>query len=72
MMNEQQEIMEALNEALGEQGCGMSCCEAEIFKDGEQWKLLLEGFLEPWPLGRTVEEAKATISEYAGMQFGLS
>jgi hypothetical protein len=32
----------------------------------------LEGFLEPWYLGSTVEEAKISIGEYASMGFGLS
>jgi hypothetical protein len=33
---------------------------------------MLEGFMEPWRLGNTVAEAKASIREYAGMGFGLS
>jgi len=32
----------------------------------------LEGFMEPWKLGRTVAEARAAIREYARMGFGLS
>jgi hypothetical protein len=32
---------------------------------------MLEGFLEPWDLGWTVVEAKASIREYASMGFGL-
>jgi hypothetical protein len=45
---------------------------ATIYKDEEGWKMMLEGFMEPWKLGHTVEEAKASIEEYAGMGFGLS
>ena len=32
---------------------------------------MLEGFMEPWKLGQTLEEAKTGIREYAGMSFGL-
>jgi hypothetical protein len=34
--------------------------------------MMLEGFMEPWKLGQTVEEAQASIKAYAGMGFGLS
>jgi hypothetical protein len=57
---------------LGEEGCGVFCEEATIFEDDEGWKMMLEGFMEPWKLGLTVEEAKASIKEYARMGFGLS
>jgi predicted RNase H-like HicB family nuclease len=50
----------------------VSCEEATVFQDDEGWKMMLEGFMEPWQLGRTVEEAKASIKEYAKMGFGLS
>ena len=33
---------------------------------------MLEGFLEPWRLGHTMAEAKASIWEYSRMGFGLS
>jgi hypothetical protein len=69
--HEQQEILSALFEALGEDGCGMTCCAPEIFENGDGWHLLMEGFLEPWPLGRTVEDAKASIHEYTHMGFGM-
>jgi hypothetical protein len=49
----------------------VSCEEATIFQDDEGWKMMLEGFMEPWKLGTTVEEAKTSIREYAGMAFGL-
>jgi hypothetical protein len=57
---------------IGEEGCGVSCSEAEIFQDEEGWKMILEGFMAPWRLGSTVAEAKAAIREYAAMGFGLS
>jgi hypothetical protein len=40
--------------------------------DKEGWKMMLEGFMEPWFLGKTAEEAKVSIKEYASMGFGLS
>ena len=71
-MGDREKILEVLMKALGEEGCGVSCEEATIFRDDEGWKMMLEGFMEPWKLGRTVEEAKANIREYARMGFGLS
>jgi hypothetical protein len=35
-------------------------------------KMMLEGFMEPWNLGRTLEEAKTSLREYGRMGFGLS
>ena len=71
-MSDREKILAALMDVLGEEGCGVSCEEATIFKDDEGWKMMLEGFMEPWKLGQTVEEAKASINEYAKMSFGLS
>jgi hypothetical protein len=72
MNQERAELLEFLKDVIGEEGCGVSCEEAEIFEDQEGWKLMLEGFMEPWLLGKTVEEAKARIREYASQGFGLS
>ena len=33
---------------------------------------ILEGFMEPWRLGHTLAEAKASIIEFARMGPGLS
>lgn len=71
-MNERETILSALMDALGEEGCGVSCEEAAICQDSEGWKMMLEGFMELWRLGQTVEEAKANIKAYAQMGFGLS
>ena len=71
-MGDREKILAALMDVLGEEGCGVSCEEATIFRDDEGWKMMLEGFMEPWKLGRTVEEAKASIKEYSRMGFGLS
>jgi len=70
-MNEKSEIRERLMEVIGEEGCGVACEEADIFHDDEGWKIMLEGFMEPWKLGHTVAEAKQNIKEYAKMGFGL-
>jgi hypothetical protein len=71
-MSDREEILNALMQTIGQEGCGVSCQEATLFKDEEGWKMMLEGFMEPWKLGQTVEEAKASIKEYAKMGFGLS
>ena len=70
-MGDREIILSALMDALGEEGCGVSCEEATVFQDDDGWKMMLEGFMEPWKLGRTVEEAKASIRAYAQMGFGL-
>ncbi|MEE9495878.1 MAG: hypothetical protein V3V39_05070 [Desulfobacterales bacterium] len=71
-MSDREKILAALMDVLGEEGCGVSCEEATIFRDDEGWKMMLEGFMEPWKLGQSVEEARASIKEYARMGFGLS
>ena len=71
-MGEKSEIMTLLLDVIGEEGCGVSCSDADVFQDETGWKMMLEGFMEPWYLGRTVEEAKSQIKEYASMGFGLS
>lgn len=71
-MDEREEILGFLLETIGEEGCGISCSEAEVFEDEEGWKMMLEGFMAPWYLGKTAEEAKARIQEYASQGFGLT
>lgn len=71
-MTDKAEIRKELMDAIGEEGCGVSCEEADIFHDEDGWKMKLEGFMEPWKLGSSVEEAKKSIREYAKMGFGLS
>jgi hypothetical protein len=73
MMNDLEAIRSYLCELIGEQGCGASCSSADIFYDQEDgFKFMLEGFMGPWKLGRTVQEARATLREYANMGFGLA
>ena len=71
-MSDREKILAALMDVLGEEGCGVSCEEATIYMDADGWKMMLEGFMEPWKLGRTVEEARANIRNYGRMGFGLS
>jgi hypothetical protein len=71
-MDERSDILSFLLDVIGEEGCGNSCSEAEVFRDEEGWKMMLEGFMEPWFLGKTAEEAKMCIKEYSTMGFGLS
>ena len=72
-MDEQRQIRETLLEILGEEGCGITCeDDAGIFQDEEGWKLMLCGFMEPWKLGTTVDEARATLRGLGSMGFGLA
>jgi hypothetical protein len=72
-MDDKKELLAYFHEIVGEEGCcGGPCQEINFFKDADGWKVFLEGFMEPWRLGATVEEAKNAIKEYAQMSFGLS
>ena len=72
-MEEQAQIRETLLEILGEEGCGITCEDnVDILHDDEGWKLMLCGFMEPWKLGATVDEARAALREPGTMHFGLS
>lgn len=71
-MTEVLEIKKHLMKLIGEEGCGTSCEEADIFFDEEGWKLFLPSFMEPWKLGETREEAVRTITELSRQGFGLS
>lgn len=72
IMNDREKILKTLKDVIGEEGCGVSCEQADVFRDEEGWKFFLEGFMEPWPLGKTVEEARSRIREYASQGFGLA
>jgi len=71
-MNDRAEIVKFLYDVIGEEGCGVACSDAEVFEGEKGWEMMLEGFMEPWYIGKTVEEAKTSIKEYASMGFGLS
>lgn len=71
MINERQEICDLFPSVVGEDGCGVSCSEVEFFKENGEWKMFLSGFMEPWPMGRTMAEVKSNLKAYATMGFGL-
>jgi hypothetical protein len=71
-MGDQEEIRNSLYELIGDEGCGVTCSDAEIFQDEDGWKLNMEGFMEPWKIGQTLSEARASLKEYAHMGFGLA
>jgi len=72
-MEDEQKIRETLFEILGEEGCGINCeDDVDILYDEEGWKFMLCGFMEPWKLGKTVDEARTTLYELGSMRFGLS
>ena len=72
-MDDQRKIRETLIEILGEEGCGITCeDDADILHDEEGWKLMLCGFMEPWKLGATVDEAGAALRKLGSMGFGLA
>ena len=71
-MGDREDILKILMEVIGEEGCGILCKEAEVFRDEEGWKMFLEGFMEPWFIWKTLDEAKTSIKEYASMGLGLS
>jgi hypothetical protein len=71
-MKDKKEIRKVLYETVGEEGCGAVCSEADIFHDEEGWKLMMEGFMGPWNIGKTVEEARQTLRELGSQGFGLS
>jgi hypothetical protein len=71
-MEKREELIRYLADVIGQDGCGGSCDQSSVFEDGEGWKLRLCGFLEPWYLGKTIEEAKASLDGYSKMGFGLA
>lgn len=71
-MDDRKEIRQALFEVLGEEGCGATCDEADIFQDEDGWNLNLCGFMEPWKVGKTVEEVRESVKRLGAMGFGLS
>ena len=68
------ELRQALLETVGEQGCGGETCdEADLFFDeNEGWMFMMCGFMEPWKLGKTAEEARETLKRYGSMGFGVA
>jgi hypothetical protein len=70
-MDDREDIYRELIKLVCMEGCSLTCEEGSLFKDEEGWKFMLDGFMEPWKLGHTVAEAKASIREYANIGFGM-
>lgn len=71
-MDNQKATKDYLCKLIGEEGCGVPCDPSDVFLDEEGWKLQLCGFMEPWKLGKTMDEVRTTLKEYTSMGFGLS
>lgn len=71
-MTDAEEIRKILEDTIGKEGCSIPCAEPDIFRDAEGWKMQLPTFMEPWKLGKNVDEAKQTIIELASQGFGLA
>jgi hypothetical protein len=71
MSNEKQRAFKLLYEIVGDESCDGACTDADFYKEDGEWKLFLCGFLEPWPMGKTLTEVEANLREYAGPGFGL-
>jgi hypothetical protein len=71
MNDEKQRVYDLLYEVVGEGGCAGACSSSEVYQENGEWKLFLCGFMEPWPLGKTVDEVEARLREYADMGFGM-
>ena len=71
MKDQKQEIYDLLYDIVGEGGCAGACSEAELYQEDGVWKLFLCGFMEPWPLGNTMDEVESNLREYADQGLGL-
>lgn len=72
MDEKKRQIYDLLYEIVGEGGCGVSCTESELYQDENgEWQLNLCGFMEPWPLGKSLDEVESNLREYATQGFGL-
>ena len=71
MNGQKQQIYDLLYSIVGEGSCAGACTDAEIFNEDGEWKLFLCGFMEPWPLGKTLAQVEASLWEYAGQVFGI-
>jgi len=45
-MSKREDILEALMQVIGEEGCGVACEEATVFKDEEGWNRFAQSFLK--------------------------
>lgn len=66
-----QRLYDILDDLAGDCGCAGQCTESELYWEDGEWRLFLCGFMEPWPLGRTPEEAENRLRSYAASGFGV-
>jgi hypothetical protein len=71
MNDDKQRIYDLLVDIVGEGGCAGACTESELFQENGEWKLFLCGFMEPWTLGKSVEEVEKNLRVYAEQGFGI-
>jgi hypothetical protein len=71
MQDQKQQIYDLLYDIVGEGGCGVACTEDELYREDGEWKLNLCGFMEPWTLGKNLEEVETTLRDYANQGFGM-
>jgi len=71
MVEQKRKIYDLLYEIVGDRECGEACSETELYEEDGEWKLFLCGFMEPWPLGKTLAEVEIALREFARPGFGL-
>lgn len=69
-MTERDKIYDLLVAIVGEDACDDACGESELYQEDGEWKLFLCGFMEPWPVGKTLEEVEANLWKLAEPGFG--
>jgi len=70
MNEDRQRVYDLLAEIVGEGGCAGACTESELYQEDGEWRLFLCGFMEPWPLGKSIAEVENRLREYARQGFG--
>ena len=64
-MPNKQEVYDLFYKIAGEDGCGGACTDSELYEEDGVWKLNLCGFMEPWPLGKTLAEVESSLKKVA-------
>jgi hypothetical protein len=70
MTDSKTQIYKLLYDIVGEGGCAGACSTSELYEEDGEWKLFLCGFMEPWSLGGSLEEAKQNLQAYADAGYG--
>lgn len=69
MSKEKRKAFALLHEIIGDEGCYGACSDADFYKEDGEWKLFLCGFMEPWPMGKTLAEVETNLRAVAGQSF---